>query len=350
MFREFFHIGSRARSGRARGREGRSGIRLSVFGVSALTVLLFAEAGARSVGETLPEPVEWYDANMQVKVEQMDRLHNEERRADFVFAGTSMVFRGIAPLAFDELSDRPTFSYNAGVLAGMPPVQRRWILEEVEPRLNPRVVVYGLSSLDFQERRYKYPVNSYESAPATRRGFMAAAQRFGARLLKMVRLRTELREPTTWAKIRRGRQEGPVERTRTRMDPRGHIFKAKKKRGPAERNRMRDNVLRDYEISRRGTKQVLQIVHTLQERGSDVVLVSMPVPRGFIDVHPRGERDFEAARRHIGRIADRAGVPFVDMSHSMSEGRFVDFTHLSERGAVLFSRKLRREVSRLGYR
>jgi len=325
-------------------------VRLGIFGVSALIVLLFAETGARAVREGFPEPVEWYDANTQVKVEQMDRYQRRGRRADYVFAGTSMVFRGVSPLAFDRTSERHSFSYNAGMLAGMPPVQQRWILEEVEPRLRPRVLVYGLSSLDFQERRYKYPVNAYESAPATRRGFMAAAHRFGARFLEIVRFRTELRDPSAWEKLRASRRkEGPVERTRNRMDTRGHIFKARKNLGRAERLRMRDNVLRDYKISAKGSKQISFIARTLEERDTQVVLVFLPVPRRYIDVHPQGHEDFDAAKRHISRLAARLDVPFLDMSRSMGDKWFVDFTHLGERGAVLFSRKLRKELQSLGY-
>ena len=328
----------------------RPAVRLGVFGVSALIVLLFAETGARAVREAFPEPVEWYDANTQVKVEQMDRYQRKGRRADFVFAGTSMVFRGVAPLAFDRESEPHSFSYNAGVLAGMPPVQQRWILEEVEPRLKPRVLVYGLSSLDFQERRYKYPVNAYEAAPATRRGFMAAAQRFGTRFLDIVRFRTELRDPSAWERVRSSRrEEGPVERTRKRMDTRGHIFKSKKNLGRAERERMRDNVLRDYKISAKGSEQITFIARTLEERDTQVVFVFLPVPRRYIEVHPEGNEDFAAARRHISRLADRLDVPFLDMSRSMSDKWFVDFTHLGERGAVLFSRKLRKELQALGY-
>lgn len=347
----------RTRSKRERASKGRPerplrrspSFRLVAFTISALVVMLFAESGARAVDERLPEPIEWYDENTQVQIEQMDRYNRKQQRADFVFAGTSMVFRGIDPMAFEEASREPTFAYNVGVLAGMPPIQQRWLLEEVEPRLKPRVVVYGMSSLDFQGRRYKFAVNSYESAPATRKGFMASAQRFGARLLKIVQVRAVLRDPDTLAEVQETpKPSGPIERTRELMDDRGHIPKAKRNVSNKERMRMRDSVLRDYKISARGTRQIERIIRTLERRDVTVILVSMPVPERYIEVHPRGADDFNAAERHIARLAGRMDLPVIDMSDSMPESSFADYTHLSQEGAVAFTRKLQRELHRLG--
>lgn len=327
----------------------RPGFRLLTFAASALAVLLLVEGGARALHTALPEPIEWYDDITQVKVEQMDRYNQRGQDVDYVFAGTSMVFRGIAPHAFDRAAEPETFSYNAGLLAGMPPVMERWILEEVEPRLKPEKVVYGISSLDFQGRRYKFPVNAYEAAPATRKGFLAAAQRWGSRVLKLVHTRAMLREPKTWKKLREKEgKAGPVERKRERMEAKGHIYKNRKKLGDRERRRMQENVLGGFAISDRGTRNITRIVRTLERRGVEVVFVSMPVPQRFIDVHPSGEADFAAAEGHIERLADSLGVPFIDMSDSMRDEAFVDFTHLGREGAAAFSGKLRKELRRNG--
>jgi hypothetical protein len=184
---------------------------------SAIAVVLLAELEVRAFQGSLPEPVEWYDARAQVKIEQMERLRRKERRVDFVFAGTSMVLRGINPKVFDEASPERSASYNAGLLAGLPPIMERWVLEEVEPRLKPRVVVYGVSSIDFHARRYKRPLQSYERAPATRKGLMASLQRLCARKLNLVRFRPILRDPQVWKNPKQKliQKEGPVERART---------------------------------------------------------------------------------------------------------------------------------------
>ena len=318
--------------------------------IAALAVMLSVEGGVRALQKSLPEPVEWYDQLAQVKVEHMDGFNRREVQTDVVFAGTSMVFRGISPRVFDRASEGETFSYNAALLSGLPPIMERWILEEVEPRLNPRVVVYGLSSIDFHERRYKRPLKAYESAPATRTGVMASLQRMSSHVLELVRFRATLRDPEQWREIRTARKQsdGPVERARESMDSRGHIPKTRTKRSPEEEiERLRENVFRGYEVSDRGSRSITRIVRTLKRRGVDVVLVSMPVPRRYVDVHPRRALDFMRAKSHIADLAERLEVPFLDMSDSMKSKMFVDYTHLGKKGAEKFSRKLRNKLGGL---
>jgi lysophospholipase L1-like esterase len=133
------------------------------------------------------------------------------------------------------------------------------------------------------------------------------------------------------------------------MDDRGHIPKGWKVRGQKERRRMRDEVLKDYEISERGTRSITRIVRTLEKRSVSVVLVSMPVPQRYSEVHPHGNKDFEAAQRHLIDLAARLNIPLIDMSTAMKDRMFVDFTHLGEQGAQRFSRKLKGELHDLGY-
>ena len=323
--------------------------------LSALAVLFVSELGARFVDASLPEPVEWYDARAQIKVEQMDRLTRRADRADFVFIGTSMVFRGIVPQVFDAAGEESnTSSYNAALLAGMPPVMKRWTLEEVVPRLRPRVVVYGLSSLDFQGRRYEGPVRAYENAPATRRGLMAGLQRVASKHLKLVRRRAEIRDPRKLDEVRdalarEGREQGAVEKHRVTMNDRGYQPKKWRAVNDEERDRLRQRVLRGYSISARGTRDVAGLVAGLRARKIDVVLVDMPVPRRLIPLHPGGWDDYRETRRHIRNLAARLDVPLVDMARAMDDSQFVDFTHLTEDGAEEFTRRLRERLAREGF-
>jgi len=323
--------------------------------LSALAVLFVSELGARFVDASLPEPVEWYDARAQIKVEQMDRLARRDSGTDFVFIGTSMVFRGIVPRVFDAAGGKSnTLSYNAALLAGVPPVMKRWTLEEVVPRLRPRVVVYGLSSLDFQGRRYKRPVRAYENAPATRRGVMATLQRVASRHLKLVRRRAEIRDPRNLDEVRdalarEGRAEGAVEKHRRTMTKAGYQPKKWRAVNDEERDRLRRRVLRGYSISARGTRDVAGLVAGLRARQIKVVLVDMPVPRRLIPLHPGGRDDYRRARRHLRDLAARLDVPLVDMARTMHDSRFVDFTHLTEEGAEEFTRRLRTRLAREGF-
>ena len=320
--------------------------------VGALSVPLAAEVGVRLGATALPEPVQWYDARTQVKVEQMDRSSRRGQEMDFVFAGTSQVFRGVNPSVFDSSGSRRTSSYNAGLLGGMPPLQERWLLEEVGPRLKPEVVVYGLSSLDFQGRRYKRPERAYNSAPATRKGLMAELDRFWARHLRLVRHRAQIRDPRRYAELMKAvveREDGQVEKHRKSITARGYQVKHRNEFNRAEAERLRTKVLADYRISRRGSGSISRLVRRLERRGVDVVFVHMPVPDGFIPLHPRGFRDYRDAKRHLAALADRLDVDLIDMSRSMPESLFIDYTHLNEKGARRFSKKLKRELSALGY-
>jgi len=87
-------------------------------------------------------------------------------------------------------------------------------------------------------------------------------------------------------------------------------------------------------------------VNGLRKEGIEVVLVDMPVPDRLIPLHPRGHRDYRAARRHLRAAARELDVSLVDMARVMDDSRFVDYTHLSAQGASEFTNKLRVRLAR----
>ena len=127
----------------------------------------------------------------------MDGLARQRGRAEVVFAGTSMMRDAALPAEMSICRGPGSTCYNASLSAGVPTVMEHWLLDVVVPTLRPRVVVLGLSSLDFNDRgpRQKEAIATYTRAPEIRDDVYARAARAAARVSYLVRYRAVLRQP-----------------------------------------------------------------------------------------------------------------------------------------------------------
>jgi len=315
--------------------------------VGALIVLLLAEAVLATIDRKLPEPVEWYNPLAQAKAVQIERLARSEA-ADVVFVGPSTVFRGIDPDMFERRDPLRREAYNAGLTGGFPPIMRRWVTEEVLPKLQPRTVVYGLSSLDFHDRIFRGSVDAYRTALATRKGTLAATERLAARYSRLFRYRRLFQDPTEYTYIRRvvaGKAPGRVEREIRTLSEDGFRPKQDVDRDRRDTDRA---ILRRFQVGPRGTKDVTRLVRYLQRRDIDVVFVEMPVPRRWRALHPRGDADHRRFERHLRSLAHELSVPLLRPPEGLTRSRlFADNLHMNRRGARELTRWL---VSRLATR
>ena len=129
---------------------GGRGRRWRVAVLAILVVLVGLEAGARALDERLPEPLVWHSFETQRKVEQIDALAAAEG-VDVAFVGTSMVNAAVIPSVFEEAAGGDVSAYNAGLSSGIPRLIEQWTLHLVVPRLDPELVVIGVSSLDMTD-------------------------------------------------------------------------------------------------------------------------------------------------------------------------------------------------------
>ena len=287
------------------------------FFVGVLVVVVGAEIGARVVESVGPPALRWYDVVTQLKVEQMTELE----RAEVVFAGTSMVWQGLDPEAFTEMDGR--IAYNAALAGGVPEVMERWLTDEVAPRLHPKLVVWGLSSLDFSSTYGSANRERYDDALETRQGVLASFERRAAAVSALVRYRGVLRsfehlfegdefeEAAALLSVGGARRDFSIDVS----DLRGEIVASR---------------LYDYSLDLADIAAIHRTVRILEERGITVVLLQMPTPERYTALHPAGHEDLLRTYATIDAIADTLELSLIDLSDGYSADDFVDFTHLNE--------------------
>jgi len=315
--------------------------------ISAVAVLLAAEVVLAVADRALPDPVDFYNETAHAKAIQMEEIAREEHGTDIVFIGPSTVYRGIDVDLFEREDTRGRSAYNAGVQGGYPPIMRRWAREEVVPRLRPRIVVYGLSTLDFHDRIFRGSVGAYRTARATRRDLWGAGDRALSSISRVFKYRNLLHDPTEYPYVQRVVTRGEPDRVDRRLrelSPGG--FAPKAPVPPRERDRKDRAILSGFRIGVRGTKAVTATVEDLQAQGIEVVFVEMPAPDRFVALHPRGRTDLRMFQRHIQGLAEDLGVELHSPPPQLRNGGlFADNAHYNARGARAFTLWLASELA-----
>ncbi len=299
--------------------------------VGVLFAMVAGELLARAVMSQTTEAIRWYDATTQLKVEQMDALDG----ADVVFAGTSMAQQGFVPGVFDDVLGGT--SWNAGLAGGTPDVMAPWLLDEVIPRLDPELVVWGLSSFDVAPAYGEQQAAVYSEALETRSGWLANADSIVSERSVLVRNRTVLRSLDALAGVAAEERSAAhtlaqeitaptgerVEQTVDVSQDRGRIVQAR---------------LQRFTPDPSDVALIERTVLDLLDRGVEVVLVELPVPDRFRDAHPNGAADHALVGPALAGIAERSGVRFLRLLDGPTGPDFVDFTHLDAAAAAEFSR------------
>lgn len=289
---------------------------------AVLAVFLLAEGAVRVLTTGMPEPVTWYHEIAQAKTEQ---LADVDGPLDYVFAGTSQTYHGIDPAVVDERLG--TASYNAGIPAAVPDVQRRWLLDTVLPSVEVDTVVWALSSVDLNAARPQRMAPVYDSAFATRRGILASADRWLAARSELFHYRRTLADPQQWSS-----DDDPLDRARRVLLSSGKRKPAGEDTSDAERRRIRRDVIGDYEPGGHMTVTIRETVADLRRRGIDVVFAWLPEAPRYVELLP-DERLHDEAKAEVERLATDLGVPLLDLGEGYTDDDFVDFTHLDEAAA-----------------
>jgi hypothetical protein len=319
-----------------------------------LAIVVGAEMGVRGFSSRLPQPVDYFSANAQTVVHDLDILHRNHVRSDLTFVGTSMVRRDVAANDFEKLLPDVHWAHNVALPGSQSPVVERWLLEEVDPRIHPKRVVWGMSSIDFNSGRDNKTIDSYDKARATQRGFYADADRLMANL-QLSNHRDALRSPLVLEHAAQGTAAvhvKPVPLGDRAVWTLGYpkLSAAGLKRLRAQhRIDVRDHQLLHFQT---GTAEIAAYVHTLHvllQEGTEVAIVLMPVPTGFIALHPRGAADFDSWKAIVTKAATKVGVPVFDLSRSMPDADFRDYEHLYVRPAHQFTATLADRLRTLGW-
>lgn len=329
--------------------------------IGALVVLLLAEAAVRVIEPRLPEPPDWFSPSAARLVREMDAFAatgdrtTGSTRLGTAIAGSSMAGRDLLP---EYVVDEDWYPSRSVALAGggQTTVQERWLLEEVQPRVDPATVLWGISSLDFNAARRADTIGRYDAARATRTGFFGAADRTLADVSALARNRAALRDPYLMSQVLTGTDESdalPDRRGEQAITfARGYrdLPAAKLARLRAEEAAFaREVQLRDFRIGRAEVDAYRRTIRHLRATTDHTAVIILPVTQQYIDAHPHGARDYDRWVRVVTRIAREERVPILDETHAMPEAAFRDLEHLGLAGAVEFSSRIRDDLLEFGW-
>ena len=294
--------------------------------------LLVVEVLARVlVSAAEADEVVWYDASTQLRVEMLDRLSG----VDMVFAGTSSAWQGLVPQVFVDEGAADS-AFNVGLAGGVPPVTAPWLIDEVVPRVDPDMVVWGLTSLDFSPSYGDTNQESYEDAFATRKGWLAELDRQTSEVSELVRSRRLLRSPSKlWGREQDEIQDDLAEAAAV-LGSDGERLDFAQDTGEERAAIMAARVL-DYQLDTTDVDRVRDAVQTLLDQGREVVLVEVPLPDRFVVLHPNGAADIATASTAIDAIAAEFGLTVLRTTETFTDEDFVDFSHLTAEAATRFS-------------
>jgi len=306
-----------------------------LFLLGLLAAFVVAEVSARFAEATGPPVLRWYDAATQLKVAQLDDLGD----ADVVFAGTSVAWQGLVPDVFTGADPAGRTAYNAGLAGGVPVVMGPWLLEEVIPRLQPDLVIWGVTSTDFSASYGDDNLDRYRDALDSRTGALAAVEQTIARFSSLVRYRTILRHPSALFGSERDGIEDDFAAAATILGHDGERLDFGIDTDP-DRARQIEARLRDYRIDESDIEAMYRTVNVLRDQGIGVVLVEMPMPNRYVLLHPDGVADTARAHETIVAISEVFELPLIDLRYGFTDDDFVDSTHLDQTSAASLTKRL----------
>lgn len=290
---------------------------LMLFVVGEVTVRIWAAV-------VDPQEVRWYDAATQVRAE---RLSDVAPRS-VVFAGTSMAWQGFVPATFAAADPQGRTAWNAGLAGGVPVVTEPWLRDHVIPELQPELVVWGLSSLDFSSSYGDASEEAWANAPETKTGLLASIDRASS-VSALLKWRSVLRSPSAWAGSRADDVAQDFETAAAILGPDGERADFTPDLSD-EHAAIHSARVSDMTPDVEDVAAVIRTIEDLRDRGVEVVLVQMPVPPRFVELHPAGAASLEQVRNLIAGIGTETNVQVVDLGAGFTDANFVDFSHLDD--------------------
>src|SRR5689334_5148287 len=314
-------------NGESSGRRGTRTGWIVRFCAAALGVLVVANVAVVAAESRLPNPRRYLSPRTEQLVKDMDRLQAAGVRSDMLFVGTSQAARGIVPKVVGSELDLPWVG-NVAIPGSQAPVTKRWTLEEVVPRLHPRCVVWGLSSIDLNGGRPDPSITRYDAALATRSGALGRADEELADLLPVARHRSQLRDP-----YKLGSELRTVEPPPKPPHPLHELLGPVLKKPASEQGKhtealfLKSTLLGNFKMTADYRAAFAQTLRQLHRDDVKTAVVLMPVSATYLASHPGGEATYQRWKQEIVRIASEQGTKVIDFDRSMPESAFSDYVH-----------------------
>lgn len=325
--------------------------------VIAVSMFGAAELVARRLAPGFEERIEWYDATTAIKDRQLDALRRSG--AEVVLAGTSMMRDGGDPAGLLESGFPAASMYNGSLSNGSPLLMELWLRDHVVPRLEPRMVVWGLTSFDLNDASTTM-AESFERYLAAPRSDVTPLGRLETLADEHSALffhQTNLRNPESvlaaWEAVENGARPlaapvsipgeiAPLGNTLTRRSE--SLFE---RNISAQADVLNETALNSFTTGGRQVEALDRTTEWLHDRGIDVVYVVMPTAYQYVDSID-GERYQAPFLEALEGVARRHGVPILRPDLVIGDGeQFADLIHMNEAGVVAFTEFLVTEMDRL---
>jgi hypothetical protein len=273
----------------------------------------------------------------------MDRL-SEQGGASVVFVGTSMARDGLDPIIFLESNAAFDSAYNAALGNGGPIIMQDWLTQEVVPRLQPDLVVWGLESFVLNDSAPTLWEGNdfYEAAPRSQRDPASRIETWLDKRLYLFRYQQVLREPAKVYDALLGRPPEPEVtdipwemNALGRTTGREHDLFADANT-EVQGATLREEAFVDFTIGGPEFLALQTTVEWLQDRDIAVAFVLMPVLPEYLALH-RTEADYLSFIEQTNSLAESAGVPVFAPMESYTEADFADLLHLNGAGTEKFT-------------
>lgn len=307
----------------------------------AIAAVLALEGAVRALEPALPEVNLWREPLVSAKVRRMDKL-GSRGPIDVVFAGSSQMLFAGDPVMLRKTLRVGWSSYNAALWGAPPVVNEHWLLDVVSPRLRPKVVVLGVSPVDFVEADTDVPVRNYFNAMAVRSDWIGAVERAAASRSALVRHRRSLRSYSVVADSigRLGRGEPGSRITGPGIDAFGRMRNRDNDRfrgDEAAREVVAGVVERGWVPSEVQREAFVRTIRGLKARGIEPIVVEMAVSAPFIDLLG-GSPAYSSFRTFLSAQTHELGVTLLDAAGGATDTRFfIDFDHVNREGANVFN-------------
>ncbi len=327
--------------------------RILSFIAGFLVVVIGAELGVRIVHHRLTEPDLYFSDPATIDVKSMNKLAAHGIRSDLTFVGTSMVRRDIDPNLVEKQISGVNWAHNVALPGAQTTIIDRWLLQEVVPRLHPKQVVWGISSLDFNSGRPDHPIDQYNQARATERGFYGDADRVMTNL-DLSLYRDSLRDPYKLYQAYIGNAKKLVDKRSLSVLATEKLYY--KPLSPAALLKLKKNhfkTVRDKQLHnfRIGTDEIASYKHvitSLQKEHIPLTIVIMPVTTAYLKAHPHGAADYLRWKATVTSVARSYHVTVIDVSRSMPDSAFHDVEHLFVPQAKQFTKMLSAKLRAAG--
>jgi hypothetical protein len=280
---------------------------------------------------------------------RLDRVYLQEGRVDCIFLGNSMVWRGFDPEAFQRGYRNRTGEelrcFNFGV-DGMPARSAGALAKILIEDYQPQLLIYGTDARD-----YAVPADSEETRVLTEMDWLnyrlgqfspkgwlidhseLYRYRFALQHLLHFDYQDTVRsDPDIRMSSRYGfdsdSKVGDVEQPPDANDPRGHI-------------QYYFRMLWNYEMLPENLEGLRQVLSAGTE-SSSILVVEMPVPDTYMLFFSHGEADYRGFVSRVDQLVQEAHKVFWQTTSwdVVPEDGWVDYSHLNQKGAAVFSQAL----------